>query len=608
MSVQFTAERTTAGAIVAAVGVRFEISSPRVDNKGILRGVLNVSRPSEGLAAILYADQVNLTSAAQRKKVATAIVAAGAKLESDEIERVLMALLVTCKQPAPCSGPEAEPAATVMVERSEGAAILSETETALARFVAYPSEAARVAHTLWIAHTHLMGAWYSTPRIAFLSPEKGSGKTRALEITGELVPHPVPTANISAAALYRVIGAPGGLPVMMLDEADTVFRDERPSENAEAIRGLVNAGHRRGQKTLRVGGSDRDELREFEAYSAVALAGLGDLPETIISRSVVVQMRRRGPGERVEAFRHRLDALELHTIRDRMAAWAVLVEPEIVEAMQARNWPAMPGGVADRDADVWEDLFAVADMAGGEWSDRSRAAALELIEQARDATPSLGLQLLADLRDIFGDAVALTTEQIIGRLCELPESPWQEVTGGKPLNARGLAQRLRAYGVRSRKVRAAGASDPLQGYRREELFDVWTRYLPTLKQTPDERPEQAAHAEQTTKSPSVYAEFHVPDSENSSGTDPEHSPHVPKQFHLSVTPNGTEPPMFMRDVPDVPHVLDENGKRDTYTRNGHRHKSGGDLSAEQRDMLETINRDYAAQQEPAEPGLDRYSA
>lgn len=44
---------------------------------------------------------------------------------------------------------------------------LDEVHAFLGRFVAYPSEHAHVAHTLWIAHTHLMEAWESTPRIAF---------------------------------------------------------------------------------------------------------------------------------------------------------------------------------------------------------------------------------------------------------------------------------------------------------------------------------------------------------------------------------------------------------------------------------------------------------
>ena len=68
-------------------------------------------------------------------------------------------------------------------QRRSGDWILKQVENYLGRFVAYPSEHARVAHTLWIAHTHLMDCWESTPRIALVSPERGSGKTRALEIT-----------------------------------------------------------------------------------------------------------------------------------------------------------------------------------------------------------------------------------------------------------------------------------------------------------------------------------------------------------------------------------------------------------------------------------------
>ena len=61
-----------------------------------------------------------------------------------------------------------------------GAELLSDIHAFLGRFIAYPTEHTRVAHTLWIAHTHCMEAWDSTPRIAFLSPEPGSGKSRCL--------------------------------------------------------------------------------------------------------------------------------------------------------------------------------------------------------------------------------------------------------------------------------------------------------------------------------------------------------------------------------------------------------------------------------------------
>ena len=51
-------------------------------------------------------------------------------------------------------------------------------EAYLRRFVAYPSEHALVAHVLWIAHTHLIKCFDTTPRLAFMSAEKASGKTQ----------------------------------------------------------------------------------------------------------------------------------------------------------------------------------------------------------------------------------------------------------------------------------------------------------------------------------------------------------------------------------------------------------------------------------------------
>ena len=50
----------------------------------------------------------------------------------------------------------------------------------LARFISYPSEHAHLAHALWCIYTHLMDRWESTPRLAFLSPEPGSGKLAAM--------------------------------------------------------------------------------------------------------------------------------------------------------------------------------------------------------------------------------------------------------------------------------------------------------------------------------------------------------------------------------------------------------------------------------------------
>src|SRR5687767_14668471 len=71
-----------------------------------------------------------------------------------------------------------------------GERVIEAVYSFLGRFVSYPSEHARIAHALWVLHAHLMAVWDSTPRLAFLSAEPASGKTRALEVTELLVPNP----------------------------------------------------------------------------------------------------------------------------------------------------------------------------------------------------------------------------------------------------------------------------------------------------------------------------------------------------------------------------------------------------------------------------------
>jgi Protein of unknown function (DUF3631) len=355
-------------------------------------------------------------------------------------------------------------------EDEPGHAVLDDVHAFLGRFVAYPTRHAHLAHTLWIVHTHLMGAWESTPRIAFLSPEPGSGKTRALEITELLVPLPVEAVNVTPAYLFRKVGDKAGTPTILYDEIDTVFGPK--AKDNEEIRGLLNAGHRRGAVAGRCVVKGKNvETEEIPAYCAVALAGIGWLPDTILSRAIVVRMRRRAPGETIEPYRRRVHAREGHPIRDQLAIWARSVQASVSDA-----WPVMPTGIVDRDSDVWEPLLAVADAAGGDWPERARYSAVALVAASRESVPSLGLRLLADLRTVFGDRLAMPTDQIVAALTALDEAPWGEISKGKPLNALALAQRLRQYGVTSKNIRVGTIVS--KGYVAEDLADAWSRYLP----------------------------------------------------------------------------------------------------------------------------------
>ncbi|MFJ1831712.1 DUF3631 domain-containing protein [Streptomyces sp. NPDC088178] len=359
----------------------------------------------------------------------------------------------------------------------DGAALLAEVEAFHRRFNVFPREAAYVAVALWDAHAHLLDAFDSTPRVAFLSPEPGSGKSRALEVVETLVPRPMLAVNARAAALFRSVSDPAGRPTILFDEIDTVF-GPKAGDNEE-LRGFLNAGHRRSGVTYRcIGDGGNQTVVEFPSYTAVAVAGLGYLPDTITTRSVIIRMRRRARNEKAEPFRARLHEAEGHALRDRLAQWADQVRDDI-----AGRWPEMPEGVTDRPADVWEPLLSVADAAGGDWPARARKACVELVNAARaDDKGSLGIRLLTDLRDhVMAGIDRMPTVAILDRLCALDEAPWADMSG-RPLDSRGLSKMLGEYmttdntPVKARNIKSAGAV--LKGYYVLDLHDAWQRYCP----------------------------------------------------------------------------------------------------------------------------------
>ncbi len=350
-----------------------------------------------------------------------------------------------------------------------GAGLLEQLRGTLREYVVFPGDDAATAVTLWIAASFGQRAWQHAPRLVITGPTKRCGKSRLLDVVHESCWQPLITVNASVAAVFRSIG--DDPPTLLVDEADTLFGTAKAAESHEELRGLLNAGHQRNRPTLRVVGVGTEQkVKPFSTFAMAALAGIGAMPDTIMDRAVVVSMRRRAPGEVVKPFRTRRDAPRLHTLRRQLAAWLRDRTDQLAEIE-----PDMP--LEDRAADTWEPLIIVADLAGGDWPEAARQAAESMVAtRARDdADSAVSVRLLADLRELFGDAPALHGTTILTRLHAIDEAPWAEWSG-RALTARDLARLLKPYGVTSTKVKIQG--EALQGYRREQLHDAWSRYLP----------------------------------------------------------------------------------------------------------------------------------
>lgn len=347
----------------------------------------------------------------------------------------------------------------------EGAALLDQIRATLKRYVIFPTEEAADAVTLYIAATHAQTAWRTAARLVIKSAEKRCGKTRLLEVCRELVWNRLATGNISAAALVRSI-TEDNPPTILMDEADRIFGADKPSESTEILTGILNMGFARGWPYMRWN-VQRNEREDCPTFAMAVLASKGvNLPDTVEDRAVVVVLRRRMPGEQVAEFRER-DKAALLDLRAQIQRW---VRPNLAKLEDAE--PEMP--VTDRAADVWESLTAIADLAGADWPARARIAARLFTDAAElaDAEQSIGIRLLADIRDTFGGMAVsfLESKVLLQHLREIEDAPWSDID----LTTRGLSDRLKLFGVKPGR----NTSGTARGYQREWFLDPFARYLP----------------------------------------------------------------------------------------------------------------------------------
>jgi hypothetical protein len=360
--------------------------------------------------------------------------------------------------------------------RPDTAALLNEIREFLHRYLVLPSDYFYDVVALWVLHAWAIGAAETSPRLLLKSPEKESGKTRALELLDLLTPMARLVFNTSIAAIYRRLKETQM--TLLVDECDAVF-SARAGHNFDDLRALLNAGYRRSGTVDRVVGEGKKmRVEEFPVFAATALAAIGNLPDTIESRAIHIPMRRRAPDEPVESFRLRTAKLHVGARRDDLQAWTDINTGVLAEAQ-----PAIPDAITDRAADCWEPLLAIAELAGEPWLTRAREAAVLIVKGRVAEDLSVGVRLLADIQSVLNGYDRLSSGALVSALNALPESAWGAWNERKGMTQRDLAWRLRPFEIHSKNIRLSDGSVP-KGYLREDFDDAFSRYLRTATPSP----------------------------------------------------------------------------------------------------------------------------
>jgi putative DNA primase/helicase len=305
-----------------------------------------------------------------------------------------------------------------------------------------------------------------SPILLVSSPEAECGKSTLLGLVGLLVPRGFVVVEISPAIIYRVIEA--WHPTFIVDEADDAFK------NNPELRAVVNSGWTRGAGVPRCHPKTHEpELFNTFGPKAIGLKGL-HLPDTTLSRAVIIEMQRKLPDETADDFAHE-DDQHLAELRRQLARFA----DDNLESLRAPK-PEFPVGFKNRLAANWQLMLAIAELCGPRMAVRAREAAATLSRRSDDA--SLGVELLRDVREIIrssGSLDRIASTDLVSKLGAMADRPWAEMPyTSKAITQLQLAKLLKPYKVRPKPIDMGVGAKTARGYM-FEWFESAFRYIPS---------------------------------------------------------------------------------------------------------------------------------
>src|SRR5215831_10042403 len=325
-------------------------------------------------------------------------------------------------------------------EQVDGAALLDALRAHFKRYVVLP-EHADAGLALWTLNTWTFESFDIAPYLSITSPTRRCGKTVLMTMLYWLCRRAKKSDSMSKPAIYRSVDTEQ--PTLVLDEVGWVLD---PKDERQGV--LCGGFERNGYVEVCEGEGASITTRLFSTFCPKAFGLIGQLTATLTDRSIVILMRRKMPSEKAERLRRR-DTEEHGQLRRQCLRWAT----DNAEALAQMAPPALPS-LNDRANDLWEPLLAIADRAGGAWSERARTAALALSGGGAAGDDTQGVELLVDINRAF-DASGLAeipTKALIAALCADTERPWAAYFKGEGITDRQLAKLLKPFGIVSTTV------------------------------------------------------------------------------------------------------------------------------------------------------------
>jgi putative DNA primase/helicase len=343
--------------------------------------------------------------------------------------------------------------------------LLEELSAQIARYLVIHEKEAATIITLWICFAWCHEVATFSPILVIQSADADSAKTTACKVVSLLTPRAHVIAEPTGPMFYRFIDRYH--PTMIVDDADQLLA-RRPD-----LAHIVNVSWTRNTAIFRTN-LKTGHVQKFDTFCPKILSGidlLAHLKPATRTRCITVSLLPKLESEKVTSFRKADEDEKFYELRRKLLRWANDNKATIRNAT-----PALPTGYTNRLEENFIFLLAAADLAGGAWPKRARAAATKLTRDYN--APSLGRLLLANMRELFKHhGGRLTSEQVPELLAASGESEWLDYRGqGRAITKWEVAALLRPFGIKPKHFRRGRTL--IRGYVVAQFEIAFRHFLP----------------------------------------------------------------------------------------------------------------------------------
>ena len=355
------------------------------------------------------------------------------------------------------------------------------------------SEENALTAVLWVAHANLFHEFEHTPRLVITAPLKACGKTVLLNVLATMTNHSIPTGKCNSAAFVRL--SAGGHLSFFMDEADMLFG--KYGGDRDMITALNNGWQKGGNFIKCVG--DTHVPTQMPVHSAVAMAGISlnlKLPDTTLSRSIVINMQRAKSGQLQEKYRRKRHQSLFQKHGERLLRWCNDHRQQIID-----HDPMIPDSVEPRDEDKWESLVSIAQLASPELGTKAMQL---LMSQRQVDEDEAKMMLLKDFKAVYdwnhsqlsNDLThGMTTRGIQPNalsvlLCQVhsheenDDQVWERWNAGKysqsqdaRIKGHQVTTLLKEFGLFKVSIRHDGSSQTFKGFKWDEMLTAYEQWI-----------------------------------------------------------------------------------------------------------------------------------